>query len=321
MPFLKPAFSVLSPAGGQARLSILIFHRVLAKPDAIFPGEADVARFDCICRWLRQWFNVLPLDQAVRRLGEGTLPSRAACITFDDGYADNHDLALPILLSHGLTATFFIATGFLEGGRMFNDSVIEIVRNTSKDSLDLTGLEIGFEVPLATRSHEQKRNSIGKILGAIKYFPVDQREELTNKIRTLASVAQLPTDLMMSHEQVRALRRAGMGIGAHTVSHPILARQTDAQARREISLGKQDLEDLLGEPIKLFAYPNGKPSEDYSAATVKLAREAGFDAAVTTAWGAAQVGCDLFQLPRFTPWDRSRGSFGLRLARNLWSSA
>ena len=65
---MKLLFSLLSPAGRRARLSVLIFHRVLPVPDPLFPDEVDVRRFDAICAWMRQWFNVLPLGEAVERL-------------------------------------------------------------------------------------------------------------------------------------------------------------------------------------------------------------------------------------------------------------
>lgn len=111
----RPLFSTLSPAGSGARLSILIFHRVLPAPDPLFPGEPDAQRFDEICRWLAKWFRVLDLNDALAGLRRGDLPARAAAITFDDGYADNSDVAVPILQRHGLTATFFIATGYVDG--------------------------------------------------------------------------------------------------------------------------------------------------------------------------------------------------------------
>jgi peptidoglycan/xylan/chitin deacetylase (PgdA/CDA1 family) len=127
----------------------------------------------------------------------------------------------------------------------------------------------------------------------------------------------LPNDLMLSSTQLRALRDAGMLIGGHTRSHPILARLDDADAREEIVGGKQRLEALLGEPISLFAYPNGKPEEDFAARHAAMARAAGFEAALTTAAGMARQDTDPFQLPRFTPWDRTHWRFGLRMARNM----
>jgi hypothetical protein len=72
--------------------------------------------------------------------------------------------------------------------------------------------------------------------------------------------------------------------------------------------------------VRLFAYPNGSPRRDYHAEHAALARELGFDAAVSAAWGAARAGDDLYQIPRFTPWDRADWRFGLRLAHNAMRS-
>ena len=105
---LRVAAALFSPAGARARLSVLIYHRVLARPDPMFPEQIDAARFTMQMELLSRRFNVLPLAEAVQRLQSNSLDSRSACITFDDGYADNYTIALPILKRHGLTATFFI---------------------------------------------------------------------------------------------------------------------------------------------------------------------------------------------------------------------
>jgi peptidoglycan/xylan/chitin deacetylase (PgdA/CDA1 family) len=312
----RTLFSSLSPPGPGARLSVLLFHRVLPAPDPLFPGIPDAARFDSVCGWLARWFNVLPLDTAVKRLRAGTLPARAAAITFDDGYADNHDVAMPILKRHGLSATFFIATGFLDGGRMWNDTVIECVRRVHRPSLDLSCL--GFEGigELDIDDWAKKRAALGRLLRAIKYLSPQERDEAVMKIAASSGVS-LPHGTMMRSEQVQALRDGGMQVGAHTLTHPILAGLSRDQARAEILGSKQVLEQLLSDPVCSFAYPNGKPDVDYTAESVQLAREAGFELAVSTAWGAASQTVDAMQVPRFTPWDRSRWRYAARLAKNL----
>ena len=103
---LKKVTSIFSPAGKHARLSIVIYHRVQEADDELFGVKASAPRFDLQVKYLAENFNVLPLHEAVQRLQSGTLPSRAACITFDDGYADNAEAALPILKKHGASATF-----------------------------------------------------------------------------------------------------------------------------------------------------------------------------------------------------------------------
>lgn len=318
---MKALFSLLSPAGAGARLSILIFHRVLSEPDPLFPDEVDAARFDQQLGWLKRWFQVLPLDEAARRLSEGSLPARAAALTFDDGYADNHGLALPLLRRHGLPCTFFIATGFLDGGRMWNDSLIEAVRRSTLPGLDLRGLSGRQGQDLGRHAlgalPQQRRALIDVLLPQVKYLAPEPRLRLVEQIAQRAEVA-LPDDLMMSTAQVRELHAAGMQIGAHTCSHPILASLSETEARDEIAHSKRTLEQMLGAPVGLFAYPNGRPGTDYlPQCHPAMVRELGFQAAVSTHWGAARAGSDVFQLPRFTPWDRSRLRYGARMLRNL----
>jgi peptidoglycan/xylan/chitin deacetylase (PgdA/CDA1 family) len=305
-------FGLLSPAGRRARLTVVIFHRVLPAPDPLVPGEPDAPRFEAQMRWIKAWFNVLPLSEAVELLRTGSLPSRAAAITFDDGYADNCTVALPILQRAGLPATFFIASGYLDGGRMWNDTVIEVIRNAEGSILDLQNLKLGH-YPVGTL--EERRHSLGELLSKLKYLEPGDRDHL---VAELAAARIAPScDLMLTTDQVRVLAAAGMTIGAHTVSHPILSRVTEHEARVEMTESKKRLEDITGGKVALFAYPNGKPGMDYTPAHVRLAQESGFDAACSTGWGAAATGSDIFQIPRFTPWDRAKWRYALRLAANM----
>ena len=313
---VKPLLNMASPAGAHARLSVLVFHRVLPAPDPLYPEAMHAQRFTELCRWVQSMFCTLPLDDAARRLRNGTLPRRALAITFDDGYADNLHVAMPILQSQGLPATFFIATGFLDGGCMWNDRVIESLRRSTLPSIDLREL-LGPDTPVfALASTLQRRIALEAVIARIKYLPVARREALVQEIHR-RSGAHLPADLMLTSAQVRQMRHGGMQIGAHTVSHPILARLDRAAAQREIAESKQVLETLLGERVGLFAYPNGKPGVDYNPQSVEVVRALGFDAAVSTRWAASGPATDVFQIPRFTPWDKNRWQFGARLARNL----
>jgi peptidoglycan/xylan/chitin deacetylase (PgdA/CDA1 family) len=317
---MRALFHVLSPAGPAARLSVLIFHRVLRQPDPLWPDEMHAERFDALLGWVARWFHVLPLDEAIARLQAGSLPARAAALSFDDGYADNHDVALPLLLKHRLPCSFFIATGFLDGGRMWNDSLTESLRATRRPVLDLRGLtdaqgaDLG---PHALPDVAARRQLLMQLIGRVKYLEPQARLACVDAIATRAEVT-LPDDLMMRSEQVQALHRAGMQIGAHTVSHPILTTLTPQSAADEMQRSRQTLAALLGAPVSLFAYPNGKPGSDYLPEVhPALVRELGFSGAVSTQWGASRQGDDPFQVKRFTPWDRGRLKFGLRLARNL----
>jgi hypothetical protein len=160
--------------------------------------------------------------------------------------------------------------------------------------------------------------AVRELLTQIKHRPPQARAVAVDAVVAAAGLADAPAPTpMMSPDQLRSLRAFGMDIGAHTVSHPILSRLEPDSAMREIGEGRRELEGMLGERVALFAYPNGVPTQDYGPDHVRMVREAGFDAAVSTAWGVANRHSDRHQLPRFTPWDRGRWRYALRLWRNL----
>jgi peptidoglycan/xylan/chitin deacetylase (PgdA/CDA1 family) len=291
-----------------------MYHRVLPAPERMRPWDVDARAFDWQIATLTHWFNVLPLREAACRLREGSLPPRAVSITFDDGYADNLDNAVPILKKHGAHATFFIATGYLDGGRMWNDTVIEAIARARAERLDLRAL--GLE-EFAIATDDARLEAIKAILGKLKYLHPSERVRHADAIAATVGEA-LPGDLMLTTPKLREMHAAGMEIGAHTVSHPILACVDDASARREIFESRDRLREILGIEIPTFAYPNGRPQTDYQRAHVEIAREAGFELAVSTAWGAARAAMDRHQLARIAPWDQTPLRFGLRVYRSFF---
>ncbi|MAT92304.1 MAG: carbohydrate esterase family protein [Halioglobus sp.] len=312
MSFVLDALSRIVPlalnTAGRQRLAILIYHRVVPAPDELRPGEPTVDEFDWQMRLLRDHFNPLSLAEGVQRLREGSLPPRAVCVTFDDGYADNERYAMTVLRRYGVPATVFVSTGFLNGGRMFNDTVIETVRTLDEPTLDLRDLELGVH-SLATT--QQRLAAIAEVLTAVRYMEPQERDA---RVAAIAALSRVPHEhLMMTDEQVRNLARNQVTVGAHTVNHPMLASVAGEDARREISDGKRYLENLLQQDVDYFAYPNGKPSTDYRLEHRDMVQALGFRAAVSTHWGVGCGDSDPYQLPRFTPWDRRPMRFALRL--------
>ena len=309
----KMAIRLLSPGAGKGKLLTFIFHRVLEKQDALLDGVPDAEQFRWMVRQIGKNFNVLPFGLATELLKKGKLPAAAACITFDDGYRDNFTVALPVLRQYGVCATFFIATAFLGGGRMWNDDIIEAVRawNTGVADWSRFGLD---QYELGTLA--DRRDTINAVLDKVKYFPCTQREAVARQIARCAGVDER-SDLMMSADDVRAIRAAGMEVGGHTHSHPILGSVGDDEAFAEIVRGKDELESILSERVDVFAYPNGNPRLDFAARHVDMLKVAGFRAAATTESGVGTVLCDPFMMPRFTPWDRTPARFATRCALAL----
>jgi peptidoglycan/xylan/chitin deacetylase (PgdA/CDA1 family) len=217
-------------------------------------------------------------------------------------------LALAVLKKYRIPATVFVSTGFLNGGRMWNDSVIEVVRNCSGEKLDLRQLNLGC---YSLDSYPQRIAAAENILFSVKHLEPEVRIALVKEIEK--RVSGLPDNLMLSDSQVCSLVRNGIAIGAHTVNHPILTSVSLEIARQEILGSKLHLEGLVQEGVDSFAYPNGRPTIDYGVEHRDMVKELGFLAAVSTHWGVSTSDSDRFQLPRFTPWDKQPLKFGIRL--------
>lgn len=298
---------------GKGRLCVLNYHRILEHKDPLLESEPDIATFRWQMAVLARCFNVLPLHHAIELLAKGRMPPRAVCITFDDGYRSVHDLALPILKEFGLPATVFVTSGYIGGGNMWNDRIIEAVQNLPHGQLDLSELGLGA---YSLASLGDRKRTVGKLTEASKYLPPKARQDLIKRLDALVG-EDLDHALMLTPEMVVNLDRAGIEIGAHTISHPILTSLEDDSSRIEIEGGKKELEAIIGKPVRLFAYPNGKIGKDFDERHTRMARDAGFTAAFTTAIGAVSASQDRFALPRSRPWDKTPFLFALRLLRWL----
>ena len=294
------------------KLLIANYHRVLAEPDAVYPAT-DQVLFERHVRTIKACFNPIRLDKAIEQLQAGTLPRNSVSITFDDGYADNCTVALPVLKKWGVPASFFIATGFLNGGRMWNDTVIESIRCVSKPTIDLNEMKLGI---LNTANDYEKNKSVTHIISKLKHLPFDERAQAIEQLQAIIGQS-LPDNLMMTSEQVKTLHNEGMEIGGHTVSHPILTRVADDIALQEMQQSREFLQSLINEPVTGFAYPNGYPNRDYAKVHTELAKKAGYKYAVTTAVGVVGKGADYFQLPRGGLWDKSALRTAVRVSSHL----
>ena len=186
------------------RLVVLTYHRVLSRPEVASTADIDAEQFDMHVKTLDRYFNVLSLRDAVSLLDQRRLPARSVCITFDDGYKDNVTRALPILERHGVPATFFIATGYLDGGVMWNDVIIEAAKQSPRADVDLEELGFGHH---ALTSDTERQQLIAALLPEIKYLDTKTRDTLAAGIAERLEFAP-PTDLMMASDDLQVLHRA-----------------------------------------------------------------------------------------------------------------
>jgi peptidoglycan/xylan/chitin deacetylase (PgdA/CDA1 family) len=174
------------------------------------------------------------------------------------------------------------------------------LRTIDAERLDLSDAGLG-SYPVGTL--DERRESVALLTERAKYLAPTLRQELVDRLDRRASDDTAP---MLTGDMIRSMARQGIEIGAHTISHPILTKLNDESARFEIAESKRQLEAITGKQVRYFAYPNGKPGIDFHESHMAMAREAGFDAAFSTAMGAAGSQHDRFALPRSRPWDTTR---------------
>lgn len=294
------------------KLAVFLFHKVPRSIDPLFPCDLDIHGFRRLLDFVRASYEVLPLDDAVARLQANTITRASACITFDDGYADWVDGAVPLLKELSLPATFFITTGLFFGRPMWHERLANIVRHAKGPLLDTTRFRLP---PLQISDLAQKRAAIRILEFHFKYLPRDLRDDFLSELEQSVDVTPASLDLFTT-EQLREISSQGFGIGSHTVDHPILSLCDKKQAMDEIGGTREILESITRSKISCFAYPNGRPYVDFSSQHIAMAKSAGYDCAVTTQWGTATRGTSKYQIPRFTPWGPDPMHMSFQVIRN-----
>jgi len=282
------------------RFQILCYHKVSTDPHPYFPPVTpDV--FEQQMRFLKSCYRVLGLRELMERSQRGDVPTCSVAITFDDGYRDNYEYAFPILRKYDLPATIFVATGAIDtGSPLWHDRVFDAFRFATVKHARISDSSLP---KLSLQSPATRIQSLQLVLDRAKSLYGDSRrnflEDIADKLRPRPPIGG--DERMLTWEQIREMHKAGMEIGSHTVTHPVLARISREEMKRELSDSRDKLCEELGSSVLSFAYPNGK-SSDYNDEVKALVKECGYSCAVTTRAGFNEVFADLFELRRGQPW-------------------
>lgn len=293
----------------RPRVAILAFHRVNDDADPFMPS-LPTGVFAARMAHIARHYRVLTMEELVARLQDGRVPRNALGLTFDDGYRDNLTHAAPILKRLGLPATVFLVTGHIGTPRaLWFDSLAMAFKTATAHGVALGD---GRLLPLDTV--RERLAGLEAALTYLKQLPDEARataaEDLTIALR---SNPERPKRLMLTWDEVDALRGLGFSVGAHTVTHPILSRLTPDRAWEEIHGSKAAIEHALGAPVRAFAYPNGGP-DDYNESVTRLVQDAGFACALTTRRGLNDTDTPVLELRRGGPWEHHLPTYALKLA-------
>ena len=275
-------------------ITVITYHRVARRGDptvlddsVVDVGPEQLARH---LRFIKRWFDPIGIGQlcAFAR-GRGRLPRNPLMVTFDDGYRDNYDVALPILLKHGVRAVFFLATDYVQRRRLYWwDRISLLVQRSRRPRLVMEYPEptsIPLEGPDARRKALARARRIvedrpGLDLGRF----LDQVEHAADVTISADEERRLVESTVMTWEQASALRRAGMDVQSHTQTHRVLQTLSGRDLERELRGSRRSLEDALGERVLGISYPVGRALGD--APQIRQAvRDAGYQLGFSNATG------------------------------------
>lgn len=275
--------------GPRSQLWVLMYHRILPNHDPRYRDEepgmiVTPDSFRQQLRIIKQLFSVIPLSEWVRRQAAGqALPERACAITFDDGWLDNFEFALPILQAEQIPATVFAVSGMIGSTRRFwPNRLADLLNFTKTDRASLRSFDWLQTLPGYQADEAPSREAIAQLIKSCKQLSDPELRMHLDLMETEASFNSPSVRAMMNWEELQQMQTSGLiEIGSHTCHHTRLVEGLPENILyAEIVESRKQLEDRLGKPVTLFCYPNG----DVSSAAARLVAQH-YSAAVTTQFG------------------------------------
>jgi peptidoglycan/xylan/chitin deacetylase (PgdA/CDA1 family) len=298
-------------------VAVLIYHSVLDRPteqadtigagiihsSAVFAEQMEVVA--------RHYTPVTVEDIRLFLAGAGRMPRKAVAVTFDDGFADNFAVAAPILDRFGIRASFYVTVDAVDRGQPPWFCRLRHAFARTAQATWRAPYADGTQPLLTPLDHEEA------FLSACRHcarLAGPAQEEAVAAVESCLQVEPLVASprLMMTWDEVRALRQAGHIVGSHTLSHPNVAHVSDAELQREVKESGRRLEQRLGAPVTHFSYPWPTLQPHWTARTTTVAREAGYRTAVTCTPGAVRRRHDPLSLRRVAA-PQEAGEFHWRL--------
>jgi peptidoglycan/xylan/chitin deacetylase (PgdA/CDA1 family) len=308
----------------RGRALALTYHRVLPEQalansfstDAIVVTPATFRRHMQV---LRKSFNPLTAEQFAAALASGQWPERACIVTFDDGWLDNLEHALPILEECSVPAVLFIATDYIGSDRCFWQETLARYLAAAATVPDRSGelfAELGIpNVPKLPPA--EARVAIRAMIDTLKSKPQEQLDALLARVHGLlqqwqVSPSQNHPDRFLSWSQVKQLSASGLvTIASHCCSHTPLTKLSADQVRNELQRSREVIREQTGIDTRDMAYPNG----DHDANIATAVRDSGYRTAFTTIRGHVAPAANAFTLRRINIHEHGTASPGMFLAR------
>jgi peptidoglycan/xylan/chitin deacetylase (PgdA/CDA1 family) len=295
---------------------VLIYHRVTVLPTDPHLLAVSPENFRTQMRFLKENCKIVRFEDDWSELRE-----QAVAVTFDDGYADNIQEALPILEESGIPATFFISTGNIgTHDEFWWDELERIILGSVHYPEQFQLHDQEYAGNWFTRNEKERQTLHDDLHQLTGRVGPDRREDWLTQLRKWGGLDRTGRRdyRPLGVEELQALASSPWAtIGAHTVTHTPLATLPGDEQRYEIAASRQYLEQLLGREITTFSYPFGRKCH-YNRATVRICRELGFRKVASNFPGQAHRWTDHLQIPRQLVRNWDVGTFAAKM-KDFWT--
>jgi peptidoglycan/xylan/chitin deacetylase (PgdA/CDA1 family) len=294
-------------------IKVFLFHRINPHIDPVWPPITP-AHFDKILTHLKKHFEIVPLEQTILGNYKPSTSKKLCAITFDDGYKDFVEYALPLIKKHNISASMYVITDCVDSNLppwtfVFN----HLLLNTKLSSLEINSTKIPHNIrKIKWKTLREKVAYINYLSHVLKRISDEERENVMQQIRNQIKDVESPNGLMMSWDDIRYIKNEGIEIGSHSANHPILSKDLHLDdVRYELKRSGEEIQKELGKFPLAISYPFGI----YNNEAKRIAEEVGYKMGLTVFPKEYSTDKDQFEIPRielynepfFKSWIRING--------------
>ena len=278
-------------------LVILLFHRI-SPNDEVNPLGTVINNkvFESQMHYLKERYEITTLKKCYAE-GVNSSKNLRVAITFDDGYVDNFKYAFPILEKLEISATFFLATDYINSGKPIWDQQIQMILEKSGGKFRIEDLKSNFLLDRADNSLEDNK-FLWEAINYLRFISPATREEILNPIfSSFDEKIDFSMDRCLSWHEVKTMQKSGMHFGSHGCSHSSLINLSESELKFELLESKKVLESKLSEECLFFALPFGSQL-DFNQKVVNKVKEIGYLRCLLNIRGNNLIDSDKFSLKR-----------------------
>jgi Polysaccharide deacetylase len=265
-------------------------------------------------RYIKRHYRVVSLRQMIEELQElRSQQVQSVVVTFDDGYLGTYTEAFPVLKEYAIPATVYLTAGAVESGELaWYDRIFLRFQRAAKE----VNITLDTQRSFRLTDFASRVDAATTVVLYLRTLPDEERHRWCECFENAIPVPRNELcGSMMNWEQVREMRQAGISIGCHTLTHPVLSRLDPDNLQRQVADSKRLIENRLDAGVEDFAFPFGKP-RDCGTVGAELLSALGFHTGMTTILGVNQPHTDVFRLRRMVQGDEfSVAMFACRLQR------